>query len=109
MKAFPRPWRLITSRALLVARRANRDARYEHNWARRSSDKSQGRTYQRAVLLASSSTVVGGIAVLSQENKEEPGSPIGATATPKYADRKAMLQVGFSDTKLEIADRNNRL
>ncbi len=99
MKAFPRSWRLIKSCALLVARRANGDARYEHNWARGSSDKSQGRTYRRVVFLASSSTVVAGIVVLSQENKEEPGSPIGATATPKYADRKAMLQVGFSDTQ----------
>ncbi len=96
MKTFSRSWRPVASRALLVARRATRDARYEHNWTRGNNEKSQGRPYRRIILLACCSTAVGGIAVLWQENKEESRSLIGAASTPKYADRKAMLQVGFS-------------
>jgi hypothetical protein len=90
----------MTCHASLRPRRANCDARYLHNWARGDSNcKGQRQIHGRFALLASSSTFAAGIALLSQENEEKPGSLLAAHDAPKYAERKTMLKVGYSDIK----------
>jgi hypothetical protein len=96
MKAFSRLWGPTTSRALPISRRANHNV---HSCFQKSSHKNQRRTNRRIASLTGSIAVAGGITFLSLKDPEEPSTPFKAIVTPKYADKKSMRKVGYSEMR----------
>ncbi len=100
MKALRRSCRLVAGHGSPVSRRAHRGPRYGQSEGKLDADSGQHQSYSRFTVLASSSIAATGLVFLSQEQKEETEHPSSTAVTSRYADKKAMLEVDFDDSRI---------